>query len=80
VPDRRLGCRSLDLPYEHDPDHIPDLDEAVEQKLRIQAAIHGRSLEEEAREILTSGVQVAKTASPFALTRKVKGQTPMALS
>jgi len=32
---------------------IRNLDEAVEQKLREQAARHGRSLEAEVREILT---------------------------
>ncbi len=35
---------------------IRNLDEAVKQKLRLQAAIHGRSMEAEAREILWRGV------------------------
>jgi plasmid stability protein len=57
---------------------IPDLDEAVEQKLRFQAAIHGRSLEEEARDILTCGVQRANLPAP--LTREEMGKRLEALS
>lgn len=36
---------------------IRKLDDQVKLKLRIRAAEHGRSMEEEAREILSSGVQ-----------------------
>jgi hypothetical protein len=39
---------------------IHGLDEAVAQKLHIQAASHGRSIEAEAREILTRDVQGAE--------------------
>ena len=35
---------------------IRNLDEAVKQKLRVQAAQHGRSMEAEARAILTRDV------------------------
>jgi plasmid stability protein len=35
---------------------IRDLDDAVKEKLRIRAAQHGRSMEAEIREILTSAV------------------------
>lgn len=35
---------------------IRNLEEPVKQKLRIQAASHGRSMEAEAREILTKAV------------------------
>ena len=31
---------------------IRNLDDAIKQRLRVQAAHHGRSMEEEAREIL----------------------------
>lgn len=40
---------------------IRNLEEPVKQKLRMQAASHGRSMEAEAREILT---QAMKGASP----------------
>ena len=36
---------------------IRKLDDSVKAKLRIRAAQHGRSMEEEAREILTKGVK-----------------------
>jgi len=42
---------------------IPDLDEAVEEKLRKQAARHGRTVQAEAREILTRSV-AADTPAP----------------
>ena len=35
---------------------IRNLAEPIKQKLRVQAALHGRSMEAEAREILTNGV------------------------
>jgi plasmid stability protein len=35
---------------------IRRLDDAVKAKLRVRAASHGRSMEEEAREILKAGV------------------------
>lgn len=36
---------------------IRRLDETVKERLRVQAALHGRSMEEEARVILEQGVQ-----------------------
>lgn len=36
---------------------IRRLDEKVKERLRVQAALHGRSMEEEARLILEQGVQ-----------------------
>jgi plasmid stability protein len=35
---------------------IDGLDDAVRERLRVRAARHSRSMEEEAREILTAGV------------------------
>jgi antitoxin FitA len=35
---------------------IPDIDEQLETRLRIQAARHGRSMEEEARDILRAAL------------------------
>ena len=40
---------------------IRNLEEPVKQKLRMQAASHGRSMEAEARAILTVAVSTAKT-------------------
>ena len=39
---------------------IRRLDDAVKAKLRMQAASHGRSMEEEAREILKAGLGSGK--------------------
>jgi plasmid stability protein len=36
---------------------IRRLDEAIKARLRVRAAHHGRSMEEEAREILRNGLQ-----------------------
>jgi len=36
---------------------IPDLEDAVEAKLRVRAAKHGRSTEDEARNILEAAVE-----------------------
>lgn len=61
---------------------IRNLEEAIKQKLRMQAASHGRSMEAEAREILTRVVQqgagvvaaaTARTAAPDA-AKKNKGR------
>ncbi len=41
---------------------IRDLDEVTEERLRIQAAHHGRSMEAEAREILKSALPDALAA------------------
>ena len=42
---------------------IRNLDEPVKQKLRMQAASHGRSMEAEAREILTRAMKGASPAT-----------------
>jgi plasmid stability protein len=42
---------------------IRQLDESTKANLRIQAARNGRSMEAEAREILTSAVKKSKSAS-----------------
>ena len=39
---------------------IRRLDDAVKTKLRLRAASHGRSMEEEAREILKSGLSAER--------------------
>ena len=51
---------------------ISNLDDSVKQLLRMQAAIHGRSIEAEAREILSIAVKPsaatpANTSAPNAL-------------
>lgn len=43
---------------------IRNLEEPVKQKLRMQAASHGRSMEAEARAILTLAVQDKKPDTP----------------
>lgn len=43
---------------------IPDLDEAVEQKLQALAVSHGRSLQAEAREILATAVKITQIVKP----------------
>ncbi len=35
---------------------IRNLDESLKQRLRLQAAQHGRSMEEEARQLLSKGL------------------------
>lgn len=42
---------------------IRNLDERIKAELRIQAARHGRSMEEEARNILKSAIEAAAPAS-----------------
>ena len=39
---------------------IRRLDDAVKAKLRVRAATHGRSMEEEAREILKAGLRTSQ--------------------
>ena len=39
---------------------IRRLDDAVKAKLRMRAAVHGRSMEEEAREILKAGLSAQR--------------------
>jgi len=41
---------------------IRNLDENVKKRLRLQAARHGRSMEEEARRILAAGLQPRRPA------------------
>ena len=43
---------------------IRDLAEPVKQKLQMQAASHGRSMEAEAREILTMAVAMDESSLP----------------
>jgi plasmid stability protein len=52
---------------------IRRLDEAVKQRLRMRAAQNGRSMEEEARELLTAGLGQATGEQPnlFDAIRKV---------
>lgn len=45
---------------------IRGLDEAVKRRLRVRAAEHGRSMEEEAREILRQGVEAAAPPADLA--------------
>jgi plasmid stability protein len=42
---------------------IRDIDEKLKSRLRIQAARHGRSMEDEARDILRSALSVEPTKS-----------------
>ncbi len=50
---------------------IRGLDDTVKAKLRIRAATHGRSMEEEAREILQAGL-AAKTPTTLDLARSIR--------
>ena len=45
---------------------IRNLEEPVKQKLRVQAASHGRSMEAEAREILTRAVTTSQASETVA--------------
>jgi len=45
---------------------IRGLDDAVKKRLRVRAARHGRSMEEEAREILKIGVATSERGSNLA--------------
>ena len=51
---------------------IRNLAEPIKQKLRMQAASHGRSMEAEAREILAAAVM----ASPLAIPRTEPPRSP----
>jgi antitoxin FitA len=55
---------------------IRKLDDAVKMKLRIRAAQHGRSMEEEAREILSEAVAKVdtNTENPFLSIRKLMAE------
>lgn len=50
---------------------IRRLDDTVKAKLRVRAAGHGRSMEEEAREILRAGLRV-RSASPPDLAESIR--------
>lgn len=50
---------------------IRRLDESLKAKLRIRAAGHGRSMEEEAREILRTGL-MAKPAKKLGLGESIR--------
>jgi len=50
---------------------IRRLDDAVKAKLRLRAAHHGRSMEEEAREILREGL-AAKRAPKLNLAQSIR--------
>ena len=52
---------------------IRKLDDTVKQRLRVRAAQNGRSMEEEAREILTAGLSQGSSQEPnlFEVIRKV---------
>ena len=49
---------------------IPDIDEAMEARLRSRAARHGTSMEEEARTILRAALE-AETSTPRDLGRAI---------
>ena len=51
---------------------IRNLDDDTQQRLRIQAAEHGRSMEEEAREILRSAL--AEPAPPTNLANTIRAR------
>jgi plasmid stability protein len=52
---------------------IRQLDEKTKTRLRVRAARHGRSMEEEAREILRSAVNASSTAKGN-LAQKIHGR------
>ena len=51
---------------------IRNLDDDIKQRLRIQAAEHGHSMEEEARAILRAAL--TETASPTNLARAIRAR------
>lgn len=50
---------------------IRHIDETLKQRLRVQAARHGRSMEEEARDILRTALAVEPTP-PLSLVQSVR--------
>jgi antitoxin FitA len=50
---------------------IRNLEDAVKKRLRVQAAEHGRSMEEEARHILRAAL-VARAAAPDNLVEAIR--------
>ncbi len=53
---------------------IRNLDAAVKQKLRVRSAMHGRSMEAEAREILARGVQSGSLSDTSPATTHTEGK------
>lgn len=51
---------------------IRNLDENLKARLRLQAAKHGRSMEEEARQLLSQGLTASASAQPVTLTSLAK--------
>lgn len=51
---------------------IRRLDEALKARLRVKAAHHGRSMEEEAREILRSNLQVESLPKQLDLASAIR--------
>ena len=51
---------------------IRRLDERITARLRVQAARHGRSMEEEAREILKAGISTAPPAPTVDLATAIR--------
>lgn len=54
---------------------IPDLDDAVIARLRSRAARHGRSLEQELREIVVEATRPARAAIKADMVR-IRGMSP----
>jgi len=51
---------------------IRDLDESLKQDLRVRAALQGRSMEEEARQILRQALQ--SQGGPFDLATRIRSR------
>ncbi|MBA4152077.1 MAG: plasmid stabilization protein [Acinetobacter sp.] len=47
---------------------IRGLDDSIKARLRIQAAMHGRSMEDEARDILRTALSQEQVAAPCLVT------------
>lgn len=56
----------------HGQHHDPQLDDEVKRRLRVRAAEHGRSMEEEAREILRQVVGQEKPAHNLAVAIRAR--------
>ena len=52
---------------------IRNLDDTLKARLRLQAARHGRSMEEEARQLLSQGLSAAAAVQPVALAKTLFG-------
>ncbi|RYF74436.1 MAG: plasmid stabilization protein [Comamonadaceae bacterium] len=52
---------------------IRDLDDQLKARLRVQAAVHGRSMEEEARDILRSALS-AQPRGAASLTQAIRAR------